>query len=267
MTKMSIAAAGAILFAATATGAISPRADDPAVANAIAAAVAHTSRPESDRVQDAQRKPGLLLAFAGVRPGLVVADFWPAGGYITRLLSRVVGSNGRVYAVAPKEVTDVAPPTAALVRSIDADPTTPNVSAYATPATSFMAPEALDLVWTTQNYHDFFPEGFEAIDSMAFNRPVFKSLKPGGIYLVSDHVAECGSGTRDSGRLHRIDRRFVMNEVLTAGFEFVEELPVLRNSNDNHSLSIFDDAIRGRTDQFVYRFRKPDRGLSENMCL
>ena len=86
---------------------------------------------------------------------------------------------------------------------------------------------------------------------------MFKALKPGGIYIVIDHVAAAGSGLRDTETLHRIDPAIVKKQVLAAGFEFVGESKVLANPKDDHTLKVFDPAIRGVTDQFVYKFRKP----------
>jgi predicted methyltransferase len=49
----------------------------------------------------------------------------------------------------------------------------------------------------------------------------------------------------------------VKAQVQAAGFKFVGESTVLRNPADDHSKPVFDPAIRGMTDQFVYKFRKP----------
>jgi predicted methyltransferase len=94
---------------------------------------------------------------------------------------------------------------------------------------------------------------------MVFNRAVFKALKPGGTFLVVDHVAEAGSGMRDTDTLHRIDPAIVKQQVVAAGFVFEGESNVLRNPADDHKKVVFDKAIRGRTDQFIYKFRKPQK--------
>ena len=95
------------------------------------------------------------------------------------------------------------------------------------------------------------------IDPMVLNRAVFKALKPGGVFLIVDHTAEAGSGLRDTDTLHRIDPAIVKKQVTDAGFVFEGESNVLRNSADDLKKLVFDKAIRGQTDQFVYRFRKP----------
>ena len=57
--------------------------------------------------------------------------------------------------------------------------------------------------------------------------------------------------------LHRIDPAAARKEIEAAGFRFEGELPVLRNPADPHTAKVFDPSIRGKTDQFVYKFRKP----------
>src|SRR3546814_6060897 len=110
--------------------------------------------------------------------------------------------------------------------------------------------------WTVQNYHDIANDG--GADALrAFDKRVFAALKPGGIYVVIDHAAEAGSGLRDTDTLHRIDPAIVKQQVVAAGFEFVGESPVLANAQDDHTLKVFDPKVRGTTDQFIYKFRKP----------
>jgi predicted methyltransferase len=94
---------------------------------------------------------------------------------------------------------------------------------------------------------------------MIFNRAVFKALKPGGVFLVVDHTAEAGSGMRDTDTLHRIDPAIVKKQVTDAGFVYEGESKVLRNPADDLKKGVFDKAIRGHTDQFIYKFRKPKK--------
>ena len=65
----------------------------------VAAAVANSARPPSDVEVDVNRKPAETIAFAGVKPGMSVGEFFPGGGYLTRMLSGVVGANGHVCAL------------------------------------------------------------------------------------------------------------------------------------------------------------------------
>lgn len=118
-------------------------------------------------------------------------------------------------------------------------------------------PRRLDVIWTAQNYHDLHDAFMGPADVAALNKAFFRALKPGGVYLVIDHVAESGSGVRDTESLHRIDPLRLRTEIEAAGFIFEAHSDALRNPGDDHSLSVFDPKVRGHTDQIVYRFRKP----------
>lgn len=220
----------------------------------IANAIADPARPESDRKQDADRKSLEVLTFSGIKPGDRVADFIPGRGYVTRLFSKIVGKQGHVYAVVPKEMPDRA---ATSVNEIADDSTYGNVTVLREPVNDFKAPEKLDMVWTSMNYHDLHNDFFGPADLTKLNKAIFNTLKPGGIYLVLDHAAEPGSGVRDTNTLHRIDPAVVKKEVLAAGFELDTQSDILKNPDDDHTLKVFDPAIRGKTDKFIYRFRKP----------
>jgi predicted methyltransferase len=203
------------------------------------------------------RCTGELIAASGLQPGQRVLDLIPGDGYWTRLFSRIVGREGRVYAVWPKNYADVAQGNVATLRQIAASPDYANVSVEVQPSPILTAPEPLDMVWTAQNYHDYPDEFMGRIDPAQLNRAVFAMLKPGGTFFIVDHAAEAGAGMRDTERLHRIDPAIVRRQVEAAGFEFVGASDVLRNPADTHRLPVFDPAVRGRTDQFVMRFRKP----------
>jgi predicted methyltransferase len=226
--------------------------------DAISAAIADASRPDADKQRDANRKPAETLAFAGVRPSDRVAELLPGAGYFTRLFSKIVGPNGHVYALVPAPLPDApadALDRAARVKAIAADPNYSNVSVVVEPFAQLKAPEPVDLVWTSQNYHDF--HNFPGLDVGVFNQLVFEVLKPGGTYLVLDHAAEPGSGVRDTGTLHRIDPETVKKEVLAAGFVFVGSSDLLHQPDDPHAVKVFDPSVRGKTDQFILKFRKP----------
>jgi predicted methyltransferase len=224
------------------------------VHDVIAAAIADPARPDADKKQDANRKSLEVLEFAGVKPGDKVADFIPGKGYVTRLFSKIVGKDGHVYAVVPDELGKDAD---AAVKAIAADPAYPNVSVLRGPVNDFKAPEKLDMVWTSMNYHDLHDPFFGPADLASVNKTIFDALKPGGIYLVLDHAAAAGSGLRDTNTLHRIDPAAVKKEVLAAGFVLDAESDVLHNPNDDHTAKVFNPAIRGKTDKFIFKFRKP----------
>jgi predicted methyltransferase len=226
--------------------------------DAVAAAIADAGRPDADRQRDASRKPAETLAFAGVKPGDRVAELLPGAGYFTRLFSKVVGAAGHVYALVPAPAPDApadAPDFAARVKAIAADPNYSNVSVVVEPFAQLKAPEPVDLVWTSQNYHDL--HNFPGVDVAVFNQLVWDALKPGGIYMVLDHAAEPGSGVRDTATLHRIDAETVKQEVLAAGFVFVGGSDLLHRPEDTHTVKVFDPSVRGKTDQFILKFRKP----------
>lgn len=241
------AVVAAILWSAGAAAA-------PVPAN-VTAAVNAAGRPEADTKRDAERKPADMLVFAGIKPGMRVMDLIPGGGYFTRLFAKAVEPNGYVYAFQAAELDhffkDKAPPIMAVAVAY------PNVSVLRGSVNKLVAPELLDVVWTSQNYHDLKDSFFAPADTALVNKAVYDALKPGGIYIVLDHAAEKGSGLRDTDTLHRIDEAAVKKEVLAAGFVFAGESNVLRNPSDTHTLKIFDPSIRGHTDQFILKFRKP----------
>jgi len=224
----------------------------------IAAAVADAGRPDSDKQRDADRKPAETLAFAGVKPGDAVGELLPGGGYFTRILSKAVGSGGKVYALSGPRAADAPadkPEPAARVKAIAADPAYSNVQVVVTPLAKIAFPAPLDLVWTSQNYHDF--HNVPGLDVTVLDKQVFDALKPGGIYIVLDHAAAPGSADRDTNTLHRIDPETVKKEVLAAGFVFDGSSDLLHRSDDPHTAKVFDPLIRGKTDQFILKFRKP----------
>jgi predicted methyltransferase len=225
----------------------------------VRAAVADPARPAADRARDAERRPAEMIAFAGIRPGDRVLEIVPGGGYYTRLLSRIVGPTGNVYAFTPEEILKEFPKAADASRAIAADPQYSNVSVLVAPSGLMHLPRNLDVIWTTQNYHDLhLTKYFPDMNIRTYNRAMLMALRPGGVYFVSDHEAKPGSGLRDI-ELHRIDAEIVKSQVTRAGFVFDGETGVLRNPNDSHTENVFHPSIRGRTDQFVFRFRRPVR--------
>ena len=224
----------------------------------INAAVADPARPEADTKRDADRHPALTLVFAGVKPGDRVVELIPGGGYFTRLLSAVVGPSGKVYAVVPPRRPDAPadqPDPAARLQSITTDSHYSNVTVTVQKVGQLELPQGIDLVWTSQNYHDF--HNLPDIRVADIDKAVYKALKPGGVYIVLDHAAQAGSGFRDTSTLHRIDLQAVKKEVRSVGFKLEASSDILRNSSDPHTAKVFDPVIRGHTDQFMFKFRKP----------
>jgi predicted methyltransferase len=243
-----------LILAALAAGSIA-RAD---TATVIRDAVADPTRPPEQVARDADRKPAEVVALAGLQPGARVADFMSGGGYFTRIFSRVVGSSGHVYAFLPNEqLAHCAPNEVAGTRAIEHNAAFANVSVLTGPANSFRAPEPLDLVFTSQDYHDLHDEFMRPTEAAVFNKAVFDALKPGGTFVVIDHAAQPGSGLRDTDTLHRIDPASIIQEVQAAGFILEAQSDLLRNPADTHMSMVFDPQIRGHTDQVFLRFRKP----------
>ncbi|HEY8508457.1 MAG TPA: hypothetical protein VIL32_08880 [Steroidobacteraceae bacterium] len=225
---------------------------------AVAAAVADPARPEADRQRDAGRKPAESIAFAGIKSGDKIAELLPGRGYYTRIFSKVVGPEGIVYAVSPPPRPDApagAPNPSAAVSAIAEDPNYGNVRSLTGRVSELKLPELVDVVWTSLNYHDV--HNAPNADLKAFNTSVFNALKPGGTYIIIDHAAEKGSGAKHTSTLHRIDPELVKSEVLAVGFELEAESDVLRNPDDPRTVSVRHPSVSGRTDQFLFRFRKP----------
>jgi len=231
-------------------------ASSPTVSDAVAKAVADPAR-QADKSDDARRKVAQVMAFTEVKPGQKVLELIPGSGYFTRVFSGVVGTQGHVYAVVPNEYAKVDDEGVATIKALAANPHYANVSVLTQPAAMLRAPESVDLVFTSQNYHDY-PDPFMGkVDPVTLDRQAFAALKPGGVFVVIDHVAPAGSGMSDTNTLHRIDPAIVKSQAKLAGFVFDGESDALRNPADPHDIKVFDKSIRGHTDQFMYRFRKP----------
>ena len=250
-TTLAIAAVAALLSAQLMAQPLSP---------AITAAVSDQTRPEKDTQQDKLRHPAELVAFSKVKAGDAVVDVVPGGGYWTRIFSTLVGPKGKVYAYVPAELAGFKSDPVAVAKAIASEAGHGNVEQTSFPLAQQQPTSAystVDVVWTFENYHDFHDSFMKGADVGAFNLAVFKMLKPGGYYLVGDHAAATGSKLKNTEDLHRIDPQEVKAEVEKAGFVFDGEIKVLANPDDDHSLKVFDPAIRGKTDRFVFRFRKP----------
>jgi predicted methyltransferase len=232
---------------------------------AVTAAVADKGRPEADTKRDADRKPAEIVAFAGVKPGQSVEELFPGGGYYTRILSKVIGPRGKMFLVTPEQMKDRARPappgqTPAPTPGQASDTLAKevgNATVVWQPADSPMAPEKVDVVWSTDNYHDYRNPGFGGVDMAKFNKAVFDSLKPGGVYIIEDYEAAPGAGASHTNDLHRIESATVKKEVEAAGFRFDSQSDALKNPMDDHTLAIFNPMVRGHADQYVLKFVKP----------
>jgi predicted methyltransferase len=244
----------ALAFPVTSASATPPAPSD--IPTYVTAAINDPARKD-DTADDARRKVGELMAFSQVKPGQAVVDLIPGSGYFTRVFSAIVGPKGHVYVVWPNEYAHESKSDVQASKALVAQPHYANVAVFMGPAAQFKTPDKVDVVFTSQNYHDYPDKFMGKVDPVAFDKQVFDSLKPGGVFVVIDHVAEAGSGMRDTDTLHRIDPAIVKKQVESVGFVFDGESDVLRNPADPHNIKVFDKSIRGHTDQFVYRFRKP----------
>jgi predicted methyltransferase len=250
-TGLAIGAAVAAVVMLGAAGAALAAAAQKVPAN-IAAALADSGRPAADSARDAARHPGEMLAWAGVKPGDKVADFIMGGGYFTRILAKAVGPGGHVWAYQPAEFIKFRAAYADEQKAVAG--AYPNVTPIDTPFAALKLPDHLDLVLTVQNYHDLHLKPFAADNAAKMDAEIYRALRPGGTFVVVDHVGAAGV---DIDKLHRIEPAQVRKEVEAAGFRLVGESDLLRNPADPHTDNVFNPAIRGKTDQFAMKFRKP----------
>ena len=215
------------------------------------------TRPAGDAARDALRHPAAVIAFAGVKPGDTVIELLPGGGYYTRLLSAAVGPGGKVFAIVPSFLAQRSPKAVDTMRALAAEPGYGNVSVVVEGLGAITDQGPADVVWTAQNYHDLHNPAVPADTALQVDRAVAAALKPGGVYLVEDHVGAPGTGASQGGTLHRIEPGFARAEIEKAGLRFDGESRLVADPADPHTASVFDPSIRGRTDQFLFRFKKP----------
>jgi predicted methyltransferase len=223
--------------------------------SALASQLASEDRASADRARDAGRKPAEVIGFLGIEPGMIVVDLIAAGGYYTEVLSRSVGPLGKVYAqngafvLKMREGANDKAMTARL-----ADGRLSNVERLDREVSDLgLKPASVDATLTALNFHDIYNgRGPEA--AQGFLATVFEILKPGGVFGLIDHSGGAGG---DDAELHRIDESIVVALVESAGFQVEGKSDLLRNPDDDRSKNVFDPDIRGKTDRFVLRLRKP----------
>lgn len=230
---------------------------DPSV---YAAAVANTSRPEADLVRDAGRKPADVLGFFGIAPGMSVLDLFSGGGYYAEILSQVVGPEGHIVAHSNSAYLNYVGDE---FKARHADNRLANVDVLMAENNELeLDADQFDAILMVLSYHDTYwvdPEnGWPKINVPQLHAELFDSLKPGGTLGIVDHYAEAGSPRETGGTLHRIDPSIVITDLENAGFVLDTKSDLLRNMEDDHSLGVFDPSVRGKTDRFVLRFKKPE---------
>jgi predicted methyltransferase len=248
---LSVAAAALVVSSTGCAGGLRDVAPTPA---SYVMALADPARPQADRDRDSDRRTAETLAFARVRPGQKVADMIIGGGYFTRVLALAVGPEGHVTAWQPAEFIGFAANYAEAITAVDA---MANVDSIRSPIGAPDWPADLDMIFTAQNYHDLHLTPFAADTADRVNAAAFAALRSGGYYIIVDHYAAAGSGLTAANTLHRIDIEAVKAEVMAAGFVLDGESDILANAQDSLTANVFDPSIRGRTSQFMLRFRKP----------
>jgi len=221
------------------------------LAISIGAATGAFSQAAAPALDPAWKAPE-VVEFIGLKKGDNVAEI--VAGRLTASLAQAVGPSGKVYAVETAEVVKAHPDALVHMKALASQ--SPNVIVSADPVASPL-PAGVDAVFIRQNYHDLYDKFMGPADVPAFNKAVFAALKPGGVYVVLDHAALAGSGIGATETLHRIDPARVKSDVLAAGFKLDGESSILANKADDHTKNVFDPSVRGHTDQFLFRFKKP----------
>lgn len=220
-----------------------------------AAVVADQSRLEEQVKRDLDRKPAEVMALAEVRAGHKIAEIAPGGGYYTALLSRAVGEEGTIYAVDPERIFVQFPQAKEGFPKYIAADARENVEYSVQRLDEFQVGEKLDSIFMVLYYHDTLWTGE---DRAKMNAAFFAALKPGGMLFILDHNAKPGSDAQVAQSLHRMDKNQIFPEVTKAGFGLVAEHDLLNNPEDPLDVSVFDEQWRGKTDRFIYVFRKPE---------
>lgn len=225
----------------------------------IAAAVAAPDRSAENVKMDDGRKPAQVLRFLGLRPGMTALDLFGGNRYWAEIMAPVVGPKGKVLVWEPAQFYD--PDSRKAFAEYSAKH--PNVSIHSTPFEAIELPKNVaDFVMLNLNYHDAYWESAKykipRMEPAAFLKAVYAAMKPGAVIGVIDHAASPNSDARATvEKYHRIDPKVVLADFRRAGFSFAGSSSLLRNPADKHDLMVFDPKIRGRTDRFVYKFRKP----------
>jgi len=226
--------------------------------DALASALANPVRSDADRERDQRDLPAEVLKLAGFRPGMQVADIFGGGGYYSEIIAGIVGPTGHVRLINNAPYDGYA--KKGLATRL-ADNRLPNVSYEVLPPEAMnLGTATLDGALIVMSYHDLYvvdpADNWPAIDAGQFIDQIVTGLKPGGVLLIVDHQARPGTGKGDAQKLHRIEETFAVADFKAHGLAYAGSIAVLRNPADDHSLNVFDKAIRGKTDRFVHLYRK-----------
>jgi len=229
----------------------------PVVAGTVEEALAEKGRLTSDVERDKRSHPEAVIPMLALKPGAVVADIFAGGGYYSEILSRVVGPTGKVILLNNNAYQQFA--AKELEQRFDGRDF-PNIVQHQREVDNLdLGENALDAAMIIMSYHDLYHvgEGWPKIDAKDFLGQIYKSLKPGGRFLIVDHVAAAGTGNSAAMELHRIEPDFAKKDIESYGFQLVGSNDILRNTTDDHTLGVFDPKVRGKTDRFIMVFAKP----------
>jgi predicted methyltransferase len=222
---------------------------------AIEKAVANPQRTADDRERDARDKPAEIMEFAGVKPGMVVADIFSAGGYWTELLSNAVGPTGKVLAINNVPYAQFSKDDR---KARFTEGRLPNVEHHLIEASWFNMPQKVDLAIIVMAYHDTYwvdeKEGWPPINTDGFIESVKRMLKPGGKLLIIDHNAAPGTGREIAGKLHRLNEDWSKKSLVAHGFIFDKSYDGLRHKDDPLDKMVYDPSVKGKTDRYVHLY-------------
>ena len=236
-----------------------PLAAKPAAVPTIAVAVASPERSPDNVKMDQGRKPARVLQFLGLKPGMNVIDLFGANHYWAEIMAPAVGPKGKVLVWQPAQF--YSDKTKASFEEFAAK--NPNASITISPFESISLPKNYaDFVILNDNYHDTYWQNeklkIPRMDPRSFLKAVYGAMKPGAVIGVIDHVASPNSDTRATvEKFHRIDPNVVKADFKRAGFVLVGGSNLLRNRADDHSTEVHDPKIKGKTDRFIFKFKKP----------
>lgn len=263
MNELTKTLIGALLVATTSYSAF---ADERLTHEELQAILADKTRTDEDSKRDEARKPVDIMYFSEVARGDNVLDLFAGGGWYTELFSKAVGAKGKVYAQNDNLIWQFAEKG---IKARTSNNRLPNVQRLDKTEIVDMPVKlnSVDLVFTALNYHDLFfthtvRDGEiiklrdKPIDHKAALAKLSRILKNDGLFVIVDHIGVSGSGYNAPNDLHRIDPEIVKYQMKEAGFKLVEEAYYLRNQKDDLSSHVFSEDIRGRTDRFIYKFKK-----------
>ena len=224
---------------------------------AIEKSIASPERTAADRERDAREKPAEVMAFAGVKPGMVIADIFAGGGYYSELFSGAVGDGGKVLAINNLAYVNYEKDN---IKARFTEGRLRNVERRLVEA-SYMpiAPQSVDLAVIVMSYHDVYwideKNGWAEINTDGFLDSIKRMLKPGGKLLIIDHNAAKGTGKEVVARLHRLNEDWARKSLESHGFVLEKTYDGLRNPDDQLDKPVFDAAVKGRTDRYVHLYR------------